>query len=491
MPGLASRPAPAPYPFKERGAMSKETSATLEPLRTDPYTLNERDVAAPPTTFTGRLRFLGPGMLTSAAVIGSGELIVTTTLGAQVGFALLWLVIVSALVKVWIQIEFAQYTILTGKTALDGYSEFGPRLGKLGILNILWIANEFPKLIQRGGIIGGTAAAFSLAFPVIGAPLSAESMGFWVIALAIALMAVLVLNRYSMIERFATVSILALVAITLLLALGLPLTPFAYDTSDIAGGLNLQIPAGALGIAIAMFGLTGFTAPEINNYGYWCIEKGYARWTGPDDGTESRAQRASGWIAVMRLDTMVAWLVTTICTLSFYVIGAAVLHPQNLLPSGNEVIATLSRMYTDTLGAWAGPLFLLAAILTLGSTLLAVGAGIPRLWANTLGIMGLIDWKNMQSRTRVLRVVSLLMPPLWVASYFFIQAPVAMVMVGGIADGLLLVGMVFAAWAFRKRAVPKRFRRGIGWTPVLIVSSVAIAAVGIINILKLLGMLPS
>lgn len=471
--------------------MSKETSATLAPPLSDPYELNPRDVAAPPTTNRGRMRFLGPGMLTSAAVIGSGELIVTTTLGAQVGFALLWLVIISALAKVWIQFEFAQYTILTGKTALDGYSEFGPRIGKLGILNILWIANEFPKLIQRGGIIGGAAAAFSLAFPILGAPLSGESMGFWVVTLAIALMGVLYLNRYRMIERLATISILVLVATTLLLALGLPMTPFGYDAGDISGGLSFEIPVGALGIAIAMFGLTGFTAPEINNYGYWCIEKGYARWTGPDDGTEERATRAEGWISVMRLDTLVAWIVTTVCTLSFYIIGAAVLHPQNLLPSGNEVIATLSRMYTDTLGPWAGPLFLMAAILTLGSTLLAVGAGIPRLWANTFGIMGLIDWRNQDSRSKVIRFFSLLLPPLWAVSYFFIQAPVIMVMIGGIADGLLLVGMVFAAWTFRNKAVPRRFRKGIGWTPALIVSSIAIASVGITNILDLFGILPN
>ncbi|MFJ1548536.1 hypothetical protein [Streptomyces sp. NPDC088246] len=37
----------------------------------------------------------------------------------------------------------------------------------------------------------------------------------------------------------------------------------------------------------------------------------------------------------------------------FYVIGAAVLHPQHLVPEGNAVITTLSRVYTDTMGPWA------------------------------------------------------------------------------------------------------------------------------------------
>ena len=41
-------------------------------------------------------------MITSAAVVGSGELLTATALGAQVGFILLWLVLVSTFVKVWV-----------------------------------------------------------------------------------------------------------------------------------------------------------------------------------------------------------------------------------------------------------------------------------------------------------------------------------------------------------------------------------------------------
>lgn len=141
-----------------------------------------------------------------------------------------------------------------------------------------------------------------------GAPLS-----IWVAVLAIGLAAVVYTNKYGFIERMATISVLSLVVITLLLVLGLPLTPFAYTPDDIVYGLSFDVTAGALGLAVAMFGLTGFTAPEINNYGYWCIEKGYVRWAGLDDGTEQRARRAEGWLKVMHVDMCVAWLITTSC----------------------------------------------------------------------------------------------------------------------------------------------------------------------------------
>ena len=92
----------------------------------DPYALDPRDIQDPPTAFRGRLRFLGPGMITSAAVVGSGELITATTLGAQVGFLLLWLVLVSTFVKVWVQVELGRWAISTGRSRSTATTRYRP-----------------------------------------------------------------------------------------------------------------------------------------------------------------------------------------------------------------------------------------------------------------------------------------------------------------------------------------------------------------------------
>ena len=68
-----------------------------EPL--DPYELRASDVEAPPPTLAGAFRRIGPGMVLAAAIVGSGELIVTTTYGAQVGYAALWIVLLSCAIK--------------------------------------------------------------------------------------------------------------------------------------------------------------------------------------------------------------------------------------------------------------------------------------------------------------------------------------------------------------------------------------------------------
>ena len=54
------------------------------------------------------------------------------------GFAILWMVIVSCLVKVAVQIDLARWTIATGSPALSGYNRVPPRLGPIGWINVMY-----------------------------------------------------------------------------------------------------------------------------------------------------------------------------------------------------------------------------------------------------------------------------------------------------------------------------------------------------------------
>ncbi|WNB85710.1 Nramp family divalent metal transporter [Cellulomonas sp. ATA003] len=83
----------------------------------DPYRLDPAAVREPPTTWRGSVRFFGPGLIVSASVVGAGELITATALGAEAGFVLLWLVVFSTLVKIAVQVEMARYSIVTGQGA--------------------------------------------------------------------------------------------------------------------------------------------------------------------------------------------------------------------------------------------------------------------------------------------------------------------------------------------------------------------------------------
>ena len=49
----------------------------------DPYLLTAEKIKEPPKSFREKLLYLGPGFVLSASIVGSGELIATTTLGAE------------------------------------------------------------------------------------------------------------------------------------------------------------------------------------------------------------------------------------------------------------------------------------------------------------------------------------------------------------------------------------------------------------------------
>ena len=349
---------------------AKELRPEYQPHPDDPYHLTTEGILEPPTGWADSLRHLGPGLILSASIVGSGELIATTALGAQVGFVILWMVIFSTLVKVAVQVELARWTISTGQPALTGYNKVPPKFGPIGWINLLWVVMALSKVLQIGGIVGGVAVAMSIMLPLGGDPLGGTSIAVWTVIVAVGSIALLYSNRYGLIERGAVLLVVVFSLVTILIAFGLPFTPFAFSTADILSGLTFAIPAGAVGAALAMFGITGVGADEITFYTYWCIEKGYARYVGPNDGSEAWARRARGWISVMYKDAFVSWIIYTFGTLAFFIMGAAVLHPQGLAPAGNEMITTLSRMYTDTLGAWASLLFLIGAVAVLGSTLM-------------------------------------------------------------------------------------------------------------------------
>src|SRR4051795_196434 len=85
---------------------------------------------APPATLASAFRRIGPGIVLASAIVGSGEVIATTTLGAQTGYAALWIVLVSCAIKPVVQAELGRYTIVTGKTGLEGFDAVpGARAG--------------------------------------------------------------------------------------------------------------------------------------------------------------------------------------------------------------------------------------------------------------------------------------------------------------------------------------------------------------------------
>lgn len=448
----------------------------------DPYELNPRDIQDPPTTWAGKLRFLGPGMITSAAVVGSGELLTATTLGAEVGFLLLWLVFVSTFVKVWVQIELARWSVSTGKVAISGYDEVPPRIGRRGWMSYLVLLMFVQFVVSQAGVITASAFAFSSLMPFGDDPYSTASIGAWVAIMVAVVIAIHIANRYVIVERVSTTLVFLVTAFAVVMVFLLLSTEFAWNAGDLGEGMRFQIALGSMGVALSMFGLTGIGAGEISTYTYWCVEKGYAAWTGPNDGSDDWVRRARGWISVMKVDAWVSWFVYTISTAAFYILGAAVLHPQGLVPEGEEVMTTISGIFTSTVGEWGGVVFLLGAGVALFKTIVANVPSLGRQTGNALAVFGAFDWHDQKQRDRWLRVIMVVLPIVWGVLGTVVSSPLALVVLAGILNAVYLMGVAVATLYLSRAQTDPRVKDGPAFLVLLLVSAVAVFLVGIVGL---------
>ena len=201
-----------------------------------------------------------------------------------------------------------------------------------------------------------------MLLPIGGDPFSTLSIGLWVLIMVLVAIGIHLANKYEIVENVSTVLVLLVTAFAVVMVFLVQFTGFAWTAADVADGFRFQIAAGSMGVALAMFGMTGVGAGDITAYTYWVVEKGYASWTGPNDGTQAWVDRARGWIKVMKADAWVSWVIYTISTAAFYTLGAAVLNPQpGLRPSGNDVMKVIASIFETTVGAWGGVLFLVGA----------------------------------------------------------------------------------------------------------------------------------
>ena len=106
----------------------------------DPYAQNDESFVAPPRNWRQTLRHLGPGMILVGSVVGSGELLMTTKLGAVAGFTLLWFILLSCFIKVVVQAEVARHTISSGQTFLQVFNTLpGPSSPRPLWLTLPWL----------------------------------------------------------------------------------------------------------------------------------------------------------------------------------------------------------------------------------------------------------------------------------------------------------------------------------------------------------------
>ncbi len=488
-------------------------------------------VQAPPQTVLGILRRLGPGLIIAGSIVGSGELIATTKTGAQAGFWLLWLIIIGCVIKLFAQVEFGRYAISSGKTTMAALNEVpGPRWG-VNWLIWYWLVMFIVSLAQLGAIVGGVGQALAMNTPIDGSfnqlldkqdqwdqeakPIAAElredgtseediqseldrrigrprpgwhTPGFfwtdditWASIATVVTIVVLVMGRYGLIQSFSMVMVAAFTLVTIFNVLALQTSPdWAMHWSDLKDGLSFRLPPVVEGLtkspratALATLGLIGVGANELIAYPYWCLEKGYGRFTGPRDESADWVYRAQGWMRVMRWDAVVSMLIYTFATVAFYILGATVLHRQGLDPEGSQMIQVLSQMYVEVFGSWAKWVFLFGAFAVLYSTFFVGNAGHTRVAADAMRLYR-IARPTEQSRLAWIRVFCVLLPSVGLAFYIFMRHPTQLILASGAMQGIMLPMLAGATLYFRYRRCDARIAPGKAWDLCLWISALGL-----------------
>jgi Mn2+/Fe2+ NRAMP family transporter len=286
---------------------------------------------------------------------------------------------------------------------------------------------------------------------------------YYAIAVTIATVIMLVVGKYGFVEWSTTTMVAAFTAMTVATVVMLQRYPaFAIGWNDIVTGLSFQLPASdpakkvfPIQTALAAFGIIGVGANELIQYPYWCLEKGYARFTGPADPSDAWAQRARGWMRVLTWDAWCSLFIYTFATLAFFLLGAAILGRLHLVPKGNDMIRTLSSMYEPVFGSWTVGVFLIGAFAVLYSTFFVATAGHARTCADAIRVFSGTIHNDKTFRWWVV-LFSALLPFVSLAVYLIFPDPKALVSASGAMQAGMLPMLAFAAIWFRWRGIDPR-----------------------------------
>jgi len=486
------------------------TSTQTTPPIEDAYSLSSEAVEAPPARLGAALRQIGPGLILAASIVGTGELIATTNLGAKVGFALLWLVIVSCFIKVFAQIELGRHAICTGQTTLAAFRELP---GPAKLLGAWWIIMMLSTQLQLASMVGGIGQAMHMAVPQVSGALASvlsrirpewgQLIGKspelpWATVVALGTSVLLAVGGYSLIEKGSTLLVAGFTLATALCVVLLPVAGHAIAWDEVGRGMSFALPQSseALIAALAVVGITGVGATELVTYPYWCVEKGYARKTGVPDGSAAWLARARGWMRILKLDAWVSMVIYTIATVAFYFLGAAVLHGRRSgLPGNVEgMLQALAEMYVPVMGPRLAIAFIVAgAFAVLYSTLYAATGANSRTLADFLHVHRLLSLADAQRRRRLVRMLCIIFPVLNLALFVQFRNPVMMVLVAGCIQAITLPMLAGAAVYLRFRRTHPMLTPGRIWDIMLWLSLIALctaAAYSLFDALqKLLGAL--
>ncbi len=327
--------------------------------------------------FSTLFKYFGPGAIVASITIGSGETVFASRSGAVFGYSLLWLFLAAAIAK-GLQIYCgSRYITLTGEHPLRSWNRlpllrgwFPWLVAGISIICFPFWLGGLPKML--GQLVNWIAGISP------GAPGSPEEAGFdfwvkiWGTAFVAVAVSITLLQSYKLLERVQAL----LVGLLLFSLLAAAIASSPDLMAIIAGTFNPSLPdfpAWALEkypndfgnlpkyqeIAVYVGAMGGGTQDYLGYVGI-LREKGWGLMgrfnsCNPSYGSgpvplsldPEQVRRGRGWLRAPAIDITVSFACIVVFTYAFIVLGAQVLHPQEIAPAGNNLLTEQKKFLSQ------------------------------------------------------------------------------------------------------------------------------------------------
>ncbi|GAA1170861.1 Nramp family divalent metal transporter [Pseudonocardia alaniniphila] len=377
-------------------SVESSTLATELPSKYLPA-VRYRDLPEP----SGLRRYMGASIILTATALGSGELVLWPYITTQVGLGIVWLAVVGITMQFFLNMEIERYTLITGETAVTGFSRMWLPWGIVFVLGAI-LPNAWPGWASSG------ATVFTFIFSLSESAVPLVATIFLIsIGLAVTISPVI----YQTLEKIEGFMI-ALILIFVVTAIAVATTGDAWaqvvtDIPDVTG--NLSAVVASLGAA-SLFGAIVFAgAGGANNL----VQSNYIRDKGMGMGinipnivspvtgqevaapslgymvptTKENERRWRAWWRIANWEQLITfWFIGALLLVSLSVLVVSTIGTNTDLEGGLSFLQAEGRALGDLIGPWFTTAFYVAGFLMLFSTNIGVIDYVSRLAGDSLKV---------------------------------------------------------------------------------------------------------
>lgn len=330
------------------------------------------------------LKIIGPGIIAASAAIGTSHLIQSTRAGGYFGMELLWLVIITNILKYPFIEHGFRYTAGSGENMLHGYHKLSPKLLLIFILTNI--------AVSFGAIAAVSFICANIIISAFGVDLDVKILSLITITICYLIIAI---GHYKYLDKIMKAFMTLLLFSTLLAFMIALIKSDAATTSQsfyTDSAWNIQyIP-----FIIALMGWM----PGPIELSVW-----HSLWL----EARNKNQKTSLSFKESAIDFNIGYGLMIITAILFLSLGGLILHNsgQELSSNGVSFTSQFISIYTATIGSWSKPIILIAVTAAIFSTTLAVIDIYPRTISEGITILkqdkfNLKNWRKIRLITMLI-----------------------------------------------------------------------------------------